>query len=306
MRYHYERENQSIREDVMNLVLFLLLLIAGIGLTLFAPKSMRQGRPKTVGAVLVGIGIIGIIAQSVVSIPAGHVGLKDLFGNISDNTLKPGIHLVNPLLSIRPMDTRTQEITETANVPSKEGMNVTLDLSILYRLEDTAAPEVYRTVGMNYARVFIIPQLRAKVRGATTNYEAKALYTAQREDIVRTIMEELGPVFADRGVMLEKVLLRSVTLPNTLAQAIELKLQSEQEAERMRFVLDRETQEANRKRIEAEGIRDFQTIVSEGINEDLLRWKGIEATEKLANSPNAKIVIVGGKDGLPLILNTDK
>jgi len=289
----------------MNLVLFAILLIVGVSIVFFSPRSMRQGRPKTIGSVLAAIGVIGIIAQSVVSIPAGHVGLKDLFGKISDNTLRPGIHLVNPLYNIRAMDVRTQEITETANVPSKEGMNVTLDLSILCRLDETQAPEVYRSIGINYARVFIIPQLRAKVRGATTNYEAKALYTAQREDIVRTILDELGPVFAERGVILEKVLLRSVTLPPTLANAIELKLQSEQEAERMRFVLDRETQEANRKRIEAEGIRDFQTIVSEGINEDLLRWKGIEATEKLAGSDNAKIVIVGGKDGLPLILNTD-
>ncbi len=290
----------------MNLVLFAILFIVGIGVVFFAPSSMRQGRPKTVGSILAVIGIIGIIAQSVVSIPAGHVGLKDLFGNISDDTLKPGIHLVNPLLNIRGMDVRTQEITETANVPSKEGMNVTLDLSILYRLDESQAPEVYRTIGMNYARVFIIPQLRAKVRGATTNYEAKALYTAQREAIALTIIDELAPVFAERGVVLERVLLRSVTLPSTLADAIELKLQSEQEAERMGHVLARERQEADRKRIEAEGIRDFQAIVSEGINDNLLRWKGIEATEKLANSSNAKVVIVGGKDGLPLILNADK
>ncbi len=290
----------------MNLVLFAILFIVGIGVAFFAPRSMRQGRPKTVGSILAVIGIIGIIAQSVVSIPAGHVGLKDLFGNISDDTLKPGIHLVNPLLNIRGMDVRTQEITETANVPSKEGMNVTLDLSILYRLDDSQAPDIYRTIGMNYARVFIVPQLRAKVRGATTNYEAKALYTAQREAIALTIIDELAPVFAERGVILEKVLLRSVTLPSTLADAIELKLQSEQEAERMGHVLARERQEADRKRIEAEGIRDFQAIVSEGINDNLLRWKGIEATEKLAQSSNAKVVIVGGKDGLPLILNADR
>jgi len=290
----------------MNLVLFAILLLIGVAIFLFSPRSVRRGRPKTVGGLLAAIGIIGIIAQSIVSIPAGHVGLKDLFGKISDNTLGPGIHLVNPLYNIRHMDVRTQEITETANVPSKEGMNVTLDLSILYSLDRFQAPEVYRTIGMDYARVFIVPQLRAKVRGATTNYEAKALYTAQREDIVRTILEELGPVFAERGVLLEKVLLRSVTLPPTLAQAIEMKLQSEQEAERMRFVLERERQEADRKRIEAEGIRDFQAIVSEGINQNLLRWKGIEATEKLANSANAKIVIVGGQDGLPIILNTEK
>ena len=230
----------------------------------------------------------------------------DLFGKLSDDTLDPGIHLVNPLLNIRVMDVRTQEITETANVPSKEGMNVTLDLSILYRLNHVKAPEVYRTIGVDYPDIFIVPQLRAMVRGATTNYEAKALYTAQREAIARTIFDQLAPVFEERGITLEKVLLRAVTLPKMVADAIEMKLQAEQEAERMRFVLEREKQEADRKRIEAAGIRDFQSIVTEGINENLLRWKGIEATEELAKSENAKIVIVGGKDGLPIILNTEK
>ena len=290
----------------MNLILFAILFIVGLGMLLFSPRRLQQGRPRIVGGGILLVGLIGIIIQSVVSVPAGHVGLKDLFGNISDSTLSPGIHLVNPLLTIREMRVQTQEITETANVPSKEGMNVKLDLSILYRLDSNSAPEVYRTIGMNYANVFIVPQLRAKVRGATTNFEAKALYTSQREAIVGSILEELEPVFAERGITLERVLLRSVTLPQTVAGAIEAKLQSEQEAERMKFVLDRERQEADRKRIEAEGIRDFQRIVSEGINENLLRWKGIEATEKLANSANTKTVIVGGKDGLPLILNTDK
>jgi len=290
----------------MNLILFAILFIVGLGMLLFSPRRLQQGRPRIVGGGILLVGLIGIIIQSVVSVPAGHVGLKDLFGNISDSTLSPGIHLVNPLLTIREMRVQTQEITETANVPSKEGMNVKLDLSILYRLDSNSAPEVYRTIGMDYANVFIVPQLRAKVRGATTNFEAKALYTSQREAIVGSILDELEPVFAERGITLERVLLRSVALPQTVAGAIEAKLQSEQEAERMKFVLDRERQEADRKRIEAEGIRDFQRIVSEGINENLLRWKGIEATEKLANSANTKTVIVGGKDGLPLILNTDK
>lgn len=289
----------------MNLILFALLLLAGLGLVFFGSSAqLSAGRPKTVGSLMALVGLIGIVVQSVVSIPAGHVGLKDLFGKISDEVLSPGIHLVNPLLTVRHMDVRTQEITETATVPSKEGMNVRLDLSILYRLDHTQTADVYRSIGMNYAHVFIIPQLRAKVRGTTTNFEAKALYTSQREAIASSILEELTPVFKDRGVVLEKVLLRSVTLPTTVAQAIEQKLQAEQEAERMKFVLDREGREADRKRIEAKGIRDFQRIVSEGINENLLRWKGIEATEKLSNSPNAKIVVVGGEDGLPLIFNT--
>ena len=291
----------------MIVILFVLMIIVGIALFITSPiRTDTGGRPgRPAGLVLLAVGIIGALAQSIISVPAGHVGLKDLFGHVSDSSLSPGIHLVNPLLTIREMDVRTQEINETATVPSKEGLNVRLDISILFRLSAPDAPDVYKTIGIDYQNVFVIPQLRAKVRGATTAYEAKALYTSQRQAMAESIFNDLAPVFTERGILLEQVLMRSVTLPTQLAQAIEAKLESEQEAERMRFILDRERQEADRKKIEAAGIAEFQRIVSQSINENLLRWKGIEATEKLASSPNAKVVVVGGKDGLPLILNPD-
>ncbi len=290
----------------MGLIVFGLLTLVGIAVFMNAP---RQPGPNTrharsLGGVLALVGLIGVLGQSIVSIPAGHIGLKDFFGKIGDSVLAPGIHIVNPLLTIREMDIRTQEATETASVPSKEGMNVTLDISLLYSLDPVRAASIYRTIGRDYAAIFVVPTLRSEVRGATTSYEAKALYTSQRQAIAETIHTALGPIFAERGIRLEQVLLRSVTLPPQLAQSIENKLQAEQESERMRFVLDRERQEAERKKIEAQGISDFQTIVSAGISQNLLRWKGIEATEKLAASANAKVVIVGGADGLPLILNT--
>ena len=290
----------------MAVIVFVVLVIAGIVLLFNAPMQRDTGRRpgRIAGAVIAVVGLGGVLSQSIVSVPAGYVGLKDFFGKIGDSTLAPGIHVVNPLLVIRNMDVRTQEITETANVPSKEGMNVSLDISVLYSLHSEQAADIYRTIGRDYSKIFVIPTLRSEVRGATTAYEAKALYTSQRQAIAQTIYDNLKPIFADRGITLEQVLLRSVTLPNQLAQAIEDKLKAEQEAERMRFVLDRERQEAERKKIEAQGIADFQTIVSEGINQNLLRWKGIEATQKLAESANAKVVIVGGQDGLPLILNT--
>jgi regulator of protease activity HflC (stomatin/prohibitin superfamily) len=158
-------------------------------------------------------------------------------------------------------------------------------------------------VGPNYGDIILIPQFRSVVRGVTARYQAKALYTASREALANEIMGELEKLVGPRGINVEAAALREIKLPSRLTQSIEEKLQAEQESERMQFVLKREEQEADRKRIEAEGIRDFQTIVSKGINQDLLRWKGIEATEKLANSTNSKIVVIGsGKDGLPLIL----
>jgi regulator of protease activity HflC (stomatin/prohibitin superfamily) len=237
-------------------------------------------------------------------VPAGHVGVQDLFGRVSDRYLQPGIRVVNPMVTVHEMSVRTQEIMERAAVPSSEGLILSLDVSLLFNLDPQKAPDVYRTLGPGYVDVFVVPQLRSYVRGATAEFEAKALYTSGREVIARQILTDLADVYAERGIANATILLRNIELPRVVSEAIQQKLKAEQEAEQMRFVLDRERQEAERKRIEADGIADFQRIVAEGIDERLLRWKGIEATEKLAGSANAKVVIVGGQDGLPLILNT--
>lgn len=241
--------------------------------------------------------------KSITVIPAGHVGIKDLFGRVSDEALPAGFHIVNPLLRIHKLSIRTQELTEEASVPSKEGLSVNLDVSMLFSLDPSKAAQVYKTIGPSYVRVVVVPQLRSIVRGATASYEAKALYTAEREVISNEMYTQLRPILAERGITLEKVLLRSVALPNILATAIEKKLEAEQQAEQMRFVLNKEEQEAERKRVEAKGIADFQRIVTSGLTPSFLTWKGIEATAKLADSPNAKVVVIGsGKDGLPIIL----
>lgn len=151
---------------------------------------------------------------------------------------------------------------------------------------------------------YVEPQIRSHLRGVTASYEAKALYTSAREMIAARILQDLNPAYEKAGFINAAILLREIKLPQLVSQAIEEKVKAEQEAQRMVFVLQKEQQEAERKRIEAKGIRDFQQTVSEGISPQLLKWKGIEATEILARSNNAKIVIIGGADGLPLILNT--
>ncbi len=160
-------------------------------------------------------------------------------------------------------------------------------------------------MGLNFTEVILVPQFRSVARGVTATYDARALYTSERELLARTILDELRKLVGPRGINIESTPLRRVGLPSGLTQAIEEKLRAEQESKRMQFVLEKEKLEAERKRIEARGIADFQEIVTKGISEPLLRWKGIEATEKLAQSPNAKVVVIGaGKDGLPLILDT--
>jgi len=192
------------------------------------------------------------------------------------------------------------------DVPSQEGLNVGVEVSILFHLNPEKAADVYKTVGPDYVNIILVPQFRSVVRGVTATYEAKALYTSAREALSQTILRELDKTVRERGITIEATPLRRITLPPGLSKAIEMKLESEQESQRMQFVLQKEQQEADRKRIEAQGIADFQKIVTQGISEQLLKWKGIEATEKLASSQNAKIVIVGGKDGLPVILNMEK
>ena len=282
-------------------LLALVVLVAGFATSRTARDPVSRASAMGISAVLA---LALFLASAVTVIPAGHIGVRDLFGNVSDNVLHPGVRLVNPLARVHKMSVRTHEVTETADAPSSEGLVMQLDVTLLYNLTPAQAPEVYRSLGTDYERVFIVPQLRSELRGATASFEAKALYTSGREVVAERVLEGLTPALTARGFTNGQVLLRSITLPPQLRQSVEQKLQAEQQSEQMRFVLDRERQEADRKRIEAQGIADFQRIVAQGIDERLLRWKGIEATQALAQSQNAKIVIVGGRDGLPLILNS--
>ena len=244
-----------------------------------------------------------LLFASVVSVPTGHVGVLTLFGKVTGETLGEGIHLINPLKSVQKLSIQTQSVKESANVPSNEGLILALDTSLLFHLDRGKAAEVYQKVGANYGEKIVEPTLRAAIRAATSAHTANALYTNARELVQQQIQEELSAQLAPRGVIIENVLLRDVQLPAMLKSSIEAKQQAEQDALRMNFILQKEKQEAERKRIEAQGIADFQKIVAQGISTQLLEWKGIEATEKLATSSNSKVVVVGNtKNGLPLIL----
>jgi prohibitin 1 len=286
-------------------MLFIIaILAAAIAAAVYSSAKKRMNSQESFFA-LIGMSVAILIAvlQCWTIIPAGHVGVIDFFGNVSDKTLYPGVNLVNPMANIVKFDARTQELKETMTVPSKEGLSIELELSLLFSLSFENANKIYKTVGEDYVERIVVPQFRSVVRGVTSQYDAKALYTAEREQLSKQIETELLKLVGPRGINIESSPMRQITLPQGLKASIEEKLKAEQESQRMQFVLQRETQEAERKRIEAKGIADFQEIVSKGISEQLLKWKGIEATEKLAGSGNTKIVVIGsGKDGLPLIL----
>jgi len=247
--------------------------------------------------------VLILLYASVTSIPTGNVGVLTLFGRVTGDVLGEGIHLINPLKSVQKLSVQTQSVKETANTPSNEGLILDLDTSLLFRLDRAKAAQVFQTVGENYAEKIVEPTLRAAIRSATSSHTANALYTNARELVQQQIQDELTTQLAARGVIVEAVLLRDVRLPAMLKNSIEAKQQAEQDALRMSFILQKEKQEAERKRIEAQGIADFQKIVAQGISPQLLEWKGIEATEKLATSVNAKVIVIGNpKNGLPLVL----
>ena len=290
-------------------MLFIVAILATV-IAFFVYKNAKKrfNKPESSFAIIgIVVALLVAVSQFVTVIPAGHTGVIDFLGMVSDNTLKPGVNLVNPMAKVEKMSIKTQELKELMSVPSKEGLSVDLEISLLFKLNSEKANEIYKTVGPNYAEIILTPQFRSVVRGVTARYEAKALYTASREKLAGEILTELEHLVCPRGIIVEQAPLRQIKLPERLTKSIEEKLQAEQESQRMEFILTREKQEAERKRIEAQGIADFQNIVAKGISDQLLRWKGIEATEKLANSQNSKIIVIGsGKDGLPIILGSDK
>jgi len=274
---------------------------------IFEVVPPSQPARRIVRLVVIGLVVlILLVGNPVTVIPAGHVGVKDLFGRVSSSVLPPGVRIVLPFTRVIKMSVKTQEVKETAEVPSKEGLIMDLEGSLLYRLDPQKADDIYRTIGKNYQEIAVAPQIRSAIREITASYEAKVLYSAERERISRETLELFKKLAGDRGIIAEAVLLRKIGLPEVVANAIQEKLRREQESEQMKFVLQKETQEAERKRIEAQGIADFQKIVAAGISPALLEWKGIEATEKLAMSQNSKVVVIGsGKNGLPIILGGD-
>jgi prohibitin 1 len=286
----------------MSLVLLGVLIALGlVVLGKSVPQFQKFPQIRFVLAVLVLVLTVAVSTAKIV--PPGNVGVLVLLGKVY-GTIPEGVHLVNPLSNMELMSVRTKEVFEHAEAPSKEGLNVVLEVSCLYHLMADKADQVYSSIGPDYENVVIKPQFRAAIRDNTVKHESKDLYTSGREMITTEIFTELVSDLKPRGITVEKILLRRIELPKIVTDAINAKLAADQQAQQMQFVLAKERQEAERKRIEAQGIQDFQRIISQGLTDQLLRWKGIETTRALAESQNTKTIIIGGRDGLPLILNT--
>jgi regulator of protease activity HflC (stomatin/prohibitin superfamily) len=268
-----------------------------------APRTFARG----LGMLVLFVVALVIAMSSTSCVHTGHVGVVTMFGRVTGRVLDEGVHLVNPFATVTELSVKTQEVKERASVPSKEGLIMGVEASILYHLDPAQAAGVYQKLGPAYADVVLVPTFRSGIRAVTAANTAASLYSDARESMARSIMDDVSRQVGPRGVVVENVLLRDLQLPDTLKHAIEAKQQAQQEAQRMEFVLQREKQEAERKRVEAGGIKDFQDIVTQGISEKLLEWKGIEATMELVKSQNSKVIVVGNsRNGLPLIYSGEK
>ncbi len=249
--------------------------------------------------------LCSLLLGSCTVVRQGEVGVKRTLGKIKAEPLMEGARGYNPFITtIIKLPTRTMNIEVRLPLPSKEGLTVQSDVSILYRMDGQSAPQIIEKLGQNYEQVVILPVFRSAVADISSQYFAKDMHTGQRSLIEKSIKELMSSQLKPRGFEIESVLLKSIVLPAGLTKAIEEKLEAEQDAQRMQFVLEKESQEAKRRRIEAEGIRDAQKIVAESLTPLLIRFKTVEAFNKLANSPNAKTIITSGDN--PLMLNTDK
>ena len=298
-------------------MIFIILGLIIFGLTGVVIKNnvalSRFGKVgRLVGLLLV---LVGVITASIVQINAGFIGIKVLFGSVQNDVLGSGLHFVNPLLEINTVDVRTQNYTmstvhdegdragdDAIKVLASDGLEVTIDLTVLYRVVSADGPRLLRETGLDFKDKIVRPITRTKIRDNAVYYQAVDLFSSKRDEFQQRIYKSIEDDFRKRGLMLEQLLVRNITLPNSVKASIESKINAEQDAKKMEFVLQKERQEAERKRVEAQGIADYQRIINTGLTDQQLQYEQIQANKAIALSQNAKIIIMG-KSNTPVILD---
>lgn len=296
------------------------MVIAIIGILLLIVGAVSKSGVKWVRAVrIIGVVfiVLGITTSCVKQIDAGEVGVKTLFGKVQSDVLESGLHMVNPLLTIHRVDVRTQNYTmsgvhdegeqegdDAIRVLTSDGLEVTIDLTILYRPLSSETPRLFKETGLDYKDKIVRPITRTKIRDNAVYYEAVSLYSTKRDEFQNRIYKDIEKNFQQRGLILEQLLIRNITLPSSVKKSIEAKINAEQDAQKMEFILQKEKQEAERKRVEAQGIADYQRTINQGLTSNQLQYEMIKAYKEMATSPNSKIIIMGNNKGTPVILDT--
>lgn len=260
--------------------------------------------------------VVGILTSIVKQVDAGQTGVQTLFGKVENRILESGLNFINPLMEVTMFDIKTQNYTmssvssegekggdDAIRVLSADGLEVIIDLTVLYRVLPSEAPRILKDIGADYKNTIVRPITRTKIRDNAVYYDAVALYSTKRDEFQSRIFKGIEKDYKDRGLVLEQLLVRNITLPQSVKVAIESKINAEQDAQKMEFVLQKEKQEAERKRVEAQGIADYQKIINTGLSEQQLQYEMIKANKEIALSQNAKIIIMGNTKGMPLILN---
>lgn len=295
-------------------ILGVIILVVGIVLKRSPePAGRLSGIVSTVGIV---VAVIGLLLSMFKVIDPGKVGVQTLFGKVQDNVLESGLHIINPLVDITTFDIQTQTYTMSAvnnegqkegddaiRVLSSDGLEVTIDLSVLYKVSPDRAPYILQNIGEAYIDKIVRPVSRTAIRDNAVNYAAVDLYSTKRQEFQDKINRYITANFAKRGLELQQILVRNITLPASVRASIESKINAEQDAQKMQFVLQKERQEAERKRVEAQGIADYQKIISTGLSDKQLQYETIKAQKEIALSPNAKVIILGNSKGMPIMLS---
>jgi len=280
-----------------------------------SPNSHFSGVITIVGVVIV---VIGLLSSSVKVIEPGKIGVQSLFGKVQSDVLESGLHFIDPVVEVTEFDARTQNYTMSAvstegdktgddaiRVLSSDGLEVTIDLSVLYRVTPSKTPFILQNLGADYVEKIVRPIARTAIRDNAVSYEAVALYSTKRQEFQDKIFRTISNSFAKNGIELQQVLVRNISLPASVKASIESKINAEQDAQKMQFVLQKERQEADRKRVEAQGIADYQKILSTGLSDKQLQYESINAQKAIALSPNTKIIIMGSGKPSSIILGKD-
>ncbi len=294
------------------------IIVLVVGMVIKNSPSPTAHFSRTITIVGVVIVIIGLLTSSVKQIEPGSVGVQSLFGKVQNDVLESGLHFVDPVVEITDFDARTQNYTMSAQntegdkegddairVLSSDGLEVTVDLSVLYRVIPSKAPYILQNIGTDYKNIIVRPVARTAIRDNAVSYEAVALYSTKRQEFQDKIYRAISTSFAKNGLELQQLLVRNISLPASVKASIESKINAEQDAQKMEFVLQKERQEADRKRVEAQGIADYQKILSTGLSDKQLQYESINAQKAIALSPNTKIIIMGGGKSTPIILGKD-
>lgn len=295
------------------IIIGFVIFLIGLAIARNQDNFRRFAAPvRILGAIVI---LIGIITSCIIQIDAGEVGVKKLFGKVQNDVLTSGLHFINPLLDVEKMDVKTQNYTmsgvhdegqkvgdDAIRALTADGLEVVIDLTVLYKVLPSDAPRIVRETGLDFTNKVVRPVTRTKIRDNAVYYEAVALYSSKRDEFQARIFKSIESDFKRRGLVLEQLLVRNITLPAMVKTAIEQKITAEQDAQKMQFVLAKERQEAERKRVEAQGISDYQRIISESLTDRQLQYEQIKALKDLAGSGNAKMVIMG-KGNTPVILD---